>query len=90
MVYELAQQDERVLFIGSDLGPGVLNDFKKNTGIPLDPIYTGKLMYGLLDMVKKGKFKKGTKILAIHTGGLQGILGMNENLKKKNLPLICV
>ena len=29
MVYELAQQDERVLFIGSDLGPGVLNDFKK-------------------------------------------------------------
>ena len=67
-----------------------INDFKKNTGIPLDPIYTGKLMYGLLDMVKKGKFKKGTKILAIHTGGLQGILGMNENLKKKNLPLICV
>lgn len=67
-----------------------INDFKKNTGIPLDPIYTGKMMYGLLDMVKKGKFKKGTKILAIHTGGLQGILGMNENLKKKNLPLICV
>ena len=30
MVYELAQQDERVLFIGSDLGPDVLNDFKKN------------------------------------------------------------
>ena len=30
MVYELAQQDERVLFIGSDLGPGVLDDFKKN------------------------------------------------------------
>ena len=30
MVYELAQQDERVLFIGSDLGPGILDDFKKN------------------------------------------------------------
>ena len=30
MVYELAQQDERVLFIGSDLGPGVLDNFKKN------------------------------------------------------------
>ena len=30
MVYELAQKDERVLFIGSDLGPGVLNEFKEN------------------------------------------------------------
>ena len=29
-VYELAQKDERVIFIGSDLGPGVLDDFKKN------------------------------------------------------------
>ena len=29
-VYELAQEDKKVLFIGSDLGPGVLNDFKKN------------------------------------------------------------
>ena len=31
-VYELAQKDERVIFIGSDLGPGILEDFKKNIG----------------------------------------------------------
>ncbi len=65
-----------------------INDFKKETQIPLDPIYTGKMMFGFLDMVKKDKFERNAKILAIHTGGLQGILGMNKILKKKNLPLI--
>ncbi|MBT8300303.1 MAG: pyridoxal-phosphate dependent enzyme [Maribacter sp.] len=63
-------------------------DFKKETQIPLDPIYTGKMMFGILDLVKKDKFKPGTKLLVIHTGGLQGIKGMNEKLKRKNLPLI--
>ncbi len=65
-----------------------INDFKKETQIPLDPIYTGKMMFGILDMVKNDKFATRTKILAIHTGGLQGIAGMNTILKKKNLPLI--
>ena len=65
-----------------------INKFKEETGIPLDPIYTGKMMFGIVDMIKKGQFKKGTKILAIHTGGLQGIDGMNSRLKKKNLVLI--
>ena len=40
------------------------------------------------DLIKKGYFKEGTKILAIHTGGLQGINGMNTRLKQKDLPLI--
>lgn len=65
-----------------------INDFKKETQIPLDPIYTGKMMFGILDMVKKDEFERDAKILAIHTGGLQGIIGMNKILKKKNLPLI--
>ena len=65
-----------------------INDFKTETGIPLDPIYTGKMLFGLLDMIKNDSFAKGTKILAIHTGGLQGISGMNMVLKKKKLPLL--
>ena len=65
-----------------------VNDFKKETGIPLEPIYTGKLFYGLLDLISKDYFKRGTKILAVHSGGLQGIPGMNIVLKKKNLPLL--
>ncbi len=65
-----------------------INKFKEETKIPLDPVYTGKMLFGLVDLIKKGYFKKETKILAIHTGGLQGIDGMNLVLKKKNLPLI--
>lgn len=65
-----------------------MNDFKSKTTIPLDPVYTGKMLFGILDLVRGDYFKPGTKILAIHTGGLQGIAGMNIVLKKKNLPLI--
>ncbi len=67
-----------------------INLFKSKTGIPLDPIYTGKMLFGIFDLVKKGVFPHGTQILAIHTGGLQGIKGMNRILKKKNLPLLDV
>lgn len=65
-----------------------VNNFKKETQIQLDPIYTGKLFYGLLDLIAKDYFERGTKILAIHSGGLQGISGMNMVLKKKKLPLL--
>ncbi|MCX2717992.1 1-aminocyclopropane-1-carboxylate deaminase/D-cysteine desulfhydrase [Lentiprolixibacter aurantiacus] len=65
-----------------------INDFRRKTGVSLDPIYTGKLLYGIIDLIGRGKFKTGTNILAIHSGGLQGIAGMNNVLKKKNLPLI--
>ena len=65
-----------------------INTFKRETSISLDPVYTGKLFYGLLEMVKKGWFKQNTRILGIHSGGLQGIAGMNQVLKEKKLPLI--
>ncbi len=65
-----------------------INRFKNETLISLDPIYTGKMLYGLIDMIKHKYFEKGTKILAIHTGGLQGIQGMNIRLKQKQLPII--
>ena len=51
-------------------------------------VYTAKMMFGIDDLVKKGFFSRSTKILAIHTGGLQGISGMNDYLKKNNLELI--
>jgi len=56
--------------------------------LPLDPIYTGKMLYGIIDLIKKDYFPKGSKILAIHTGGLQGRYGMNLRLKKKDMDLI--
>ncbi|MFP4293137.1 MAG: 1-aminocyclopropane-1-carboxylate deaminase/D-cysteine desulfhydrase [Cyclobacteriaceae bacterium] len=66
---------------------GFINDFKKEHKILLDPIYTGKMMYGLLDMAKQGFFKSGSRILAVHSGGLQGISGFNERYAKKNLQI---
>ncbi|PZD78663.1 1-aminocyclopropane-1-carboxylate deaminase/D-cysteine desulfhydrase [Mesonia sp. K7] len=65
-----------------------LNQFYEQTEIPLDPIYTGKMMYGIIDLCQKGLINKNTRILAVHSGGLQGIAGMNKHLKKKNLNLI--
>ena len=65
-----------------------INKFKKEANIPLDPVYTGKMMFGIVDLLKKGHFKENSRIFAIHTGGLQGIAGMNQKLKKKNLPII--
>jgi 1-aminocyclopropane-1-carboxylate deaminase len=55
-----------------------INGFQERTGIPLDPIYTAKMMFGIYDMIRNGQFEKGTTILAIHTGGLQGWLGMKH------------
>ena len=52
--------------------------FYKEYGIALDPIYTGKMMFGIFEKIKQGFFKRGSQIIAIHTGGLQGIPGFNE------------
>ena len=55
-----------------------INDFKKAEQIPLDPIYTGKMLFGVYELIKQGFFPKQAKVLAIHTGGLQGIAGFNQ------------
>jgi len=64
-----------------------MNEFHDQYGIPLDPVYTGKMMFGLWDMIKSGKLEKGSKVLVIHTGGLQGIKGMNQRLKKSGIQI---
>lgn len=65
-----------------------INQFKLEQKILLDPIYTAKMMFGIYSMLDSGYFEPGSKILAIHTGGLQGIAGINSILKNKKLPLI--
>ena len=56
-----------------------IKDFTSKTGILLDPIYTGKMCFAINDLIAKNLIEKEAKILAIHTGGLFGILGkMNE------------
>jgi 1-aminocyclopropane-1-carboxylate deaminase len=66
-----------------------MNQFKVQHGIALDPIYTGKLLYGIFDLLKKGYFKKGSTIVALHTGGLQGVEGFNAlKLRRRGLELV--
>jgi 1-aminocyclopropane-1-carboxylate deaminase len=65
-----------------------LNDFTQEYNVNLDPIYTGKMVYGLMEKMKEGFFPPKSKILAIHTGGLQGIEGFNQKLQKENKPII--
>ena len=65
-----------------------INQFYEQTQIPLDPVYTGKMVFGIVDLITKKYFPENAKILLIHTGGLQGIQGMNLKLKNKGLPIL--
>lgn len=65
-----------------------MNWFYLQTKIPIDPVYTGKMVFGVMDLIQRNYFPPKSKILMIHTGGLQGIAGMNVQLKNKNRPTI--
>jgi 1-aminocyclopropane-1-carboxylate deaminase len=67
-----------------------INDFYKKFNVPIEPIYTAKMFYGIEKLIDSGYFKPKTKILAIHTGGLQGITAMNTRLKKNKKQLLVI
>jgi len=67
-----------------------INNFYLEYQIRLDPIYTGKMMFGIMNLIKNNYFPPNSKILAIHTGGLQGIAGMNKALVKKGKTKIII
>jgi len=61
--------------------PGCIEFIKKftaETGMLIDPVYTAKMFYAIIDLQQKGIIHQEDKILALHTGGLLGILGMKE------------
>lgn len=49
-----------------------IQNFQTKTDIEIEPIYTGKMLFGIFDLIEKGYFPANSRILAIHTGGLQG------------------
>ena len=55
-----------------------IKDFKEEYDVQLEPVYTGKMFYGLFDLIEKDYFPKGARIVALHTGGLQGLSGFAE------------
>jgi len=58
--------------------------FREVNRIPIEPIYTGKLFYGIYKLAKENYFKKWETIIAVHSGGLQGLAGLNELIRKRN------
>ena len=57
-------------------------DWLEQTGILLDPIYTSKMCRRLVEQISSGQFKQGTSITMVHSGGLQGWLGMQDKVIK--------
>lgn len=55
-----------------------VKDFVAKTGILIEPVYTGKMLYAIYDLAAKNYFKPGSSILAIHSGGIWGLLGMKD------------
>ncbi len=58
-----------------------MNELYREQQLPTDFVYTAKMMYGVFDQISKGHFPKGSRILCLHTGGLQG----NKSLPKGSL-----
>ncbi|MBN4001054.1 pyridoxal-phosphate dependent enzyme [Nostoc sp. LPT] len=56
--------------------------FTQEHGVPLDYVYTAKMFYGVMDLLKQGFFCRGDSLLLVHTGGLQGNVGMEKSLQR--------
>ncbi len=83
--------DERdILLFDEYLGPGygcvteeistTIREVFKKEGVVLDPVYTGKAMFGLLDLVKKGHFSTQEKVLFLHTGGTPALFAFKDRI----------
>ena len=62
------------------------HQFTSDTGIPIEPIYSGKMFYALWQLIEQDHFPVGTHIVALHTGGLQGLAGLKA--QKRFIPLV--
>jgi 1-aminocyclopropane-1-carboxylate deaminase len=56
-----------------------IRQYKQQHGIQLEPVYSGKMLYGIYQLIEQDYFKPGSRILAIHGGGLQGLRGFADN-----------
>jgi 1-aminocyclopropane-1-carboxylate deaminase len=54
--------------------------FRQQHQIQLEPVYTGKLFFGLFELIRQDRFPRGSTVVAVHTGGLQGLEGMRQRL----------
>ena len=59
---------------------GVIEKISRSEGVFFDPVYSGKVINGLLKSIDNGKIKKDSKVLVLHSGGLSGLF--NQNMVK--------
>jgi len=84
--FSVTPEDVKLLYDYVGKGHGVLTEevidaiefVAETEGILLDPVYTGKAMAGLIDLVKQGHFEKRENVVFLHTGGLPAIFAYNE------------
>lgn len=89
---DLDLRDEDIKIIDDYIGEGYgmvnkelvdsLKIVAERDGIFLDPVYTGKAMTGLLDLIEKGFIKSGEKVVFIHTGGLPALFSYREKIER--------
>jgi 1-aminocyclopropane-1-carboxylate deaminase len=66
---------------------GFAIEVANESGIVLDPLYTGPMLWRMVQQLKSNTWTHGTRILVIHTGGLQAIAGINARLAKQGSTL---
>jgi len=86
--WDLTISKEEITLIDGYVGEGyalsrpeeleLIAEVARMEGLILDPVYTGKAMFGLRDQIRHGRFKKGEKILFLHTGGMFGLFINNK------------
>ncbi len=59
---------------------GFMNDFYRENNIPLDIVYTSKMMFGIRELLANNSFSSCDKLLCVHTGGLQGNVSVQDEL----------
>ncbi len=64
-------------------------EFTQTTGVDFEPVYSGKMVLALLDLLAQGYFNEGEHIVLLHTGGMQGLGGMIERgiLQSEDWPM---
>jgi len=87
----IALAEDAVLIDDASIGPGygvptpemkdALAMAAKLEGLYLDPVYTGKAMAGLIRLCRAGQFRRGEKVVFLHTGGLPGLFGYTSELR---------
>ncbi len=92
MGLELDLPRDKVLVFDDYVGPGysqpteamveAVTLLARTESILLDPVYTGKAMSGLIDLVRKGWFKEGMRVLFLHTGGSPALYAYEDTFRK--------